>query len=276
MQISATIGSTLLPVSVVIPCFRCADTIGRAIESVQTQTARPREIILVDDASNDATPNLLERLAANYDGPGRMVVICLEKNSGAAIARNVGWSAATEQFVAFLDSDDSWHPRKLEIQYRLMDQIPEIAVSGHLHVVSSQTMRPSPIPQDPSFVAVNFRDLLWKNCFVSSSVMLKRNLVQRFPEGQRHMEDHRLWLDIAGAGHRLARIELPLAAHHKADFGAGGLSADLIEMERAELGNYRILKRRGAISRPIFITCIVWSLAKFIRRLLIVLLHRLA
>ena len=88
------------------------------------------------------------------------------------------------------------------------------------------------------------------------------------------MEDHRLWLEIASAGVRLLRIESPLAAHHKADFGAGGLSGNLLEMEKHELRNYLQLRQAGEISYPLLFILLQWSLLKFFRRLLISLMRR--
>ncbi|QTN30415.1 glycosyltransferase family 2 protein [Rhodoferax sp. AJA081-3] len=122
--------STTAPVSVVVPCYRCAATIARAVSSVAAQTLRPAEMILVDDASGDATLQQLHTLQAQH-GP-LIRVVALAANAGAASARNAGWNLATQPYIAFLDADDTWHPQKLEIQYRYMQQHPEVALSGHL------------------------------------------------------------------------------------------------------------------------------------------------
>lgn len=259
-------------VSVVIPCFRCADTIGRAVESVISQTTPPAEIILVDDASDDATSGELRQIAYRDE---RVRIVRHEKNSGVAIARNTGWDTARGRFVAFIDADASWHPRKLELQSRFMDQRPEVAVSGHLHLVTPETAAQVVLEGEPPFRWILFNELLWRNRFITSSVMVRRDLPHRFVVGQRHMEDHRLWLEIARGDLRIARIELPLAAHHKPDFGAGGLSGDLLAMEQAELENYRALKRAGAIGVPMLAILTAWSLGKFARRSAIVALRRI-
>lgn len=261
-------------VSVVIPCFRCAQTVGRAVDSLRAQTALPAEIVFVDDMSGDDTGSVLARLVSELQGSVRAKLITLERNAGAATARNAGWSAAREKYVAFLDADATWHPRKVELQYRFMEANPEVAVSGHLHRVTRGAVGTIGVPEELAAVRVAFGDLLWKNRFVTSSAMLRRNLAHRFVDGQRHMEDHRLWLEIAHAGERVVRIEAPLAAHHKPDFGADGLSADLVAMERAELGNYRALFSAGAIGVGTLGVLHLWSIAKFIRRLVIVALRR--
>ena len=75
-----------VPVTVVVPCFRCAHTITRALDSVAAQTARPEAIILVDDASGDGTAETLQRLQATH-AAGWVTVISLALNQGAATAR---------------------------------------------------------------------------------------------------------------------------------------------------------------------------------------------
>ena len=78
------------PVSVVIPCWRCSDTVGRAVASVAAQTLRPKEVILVDDGSGDETYSVLCDLADAYE-PHWIKVLALEQNGGAGWARNAGW-----------------------------------------------------------------------------------------------------------------------------------------------------------------------------------------
>jgi hypothetical protein len=77
-------------------------------------------------------------------------------------------------------------------------------------------------------------------------------------------------MEIALSGHRIVRIELPLATIYKPLFGASGLSADLLQMEKAELSNYGTLRRAGHIGRITHVLLFCWSLAKFFRRLVIV------
>ena len=117
-------------VSVVVPCYRCIATLERAVRSVAQQTQRPAELILVDDASGDGTLELLRTLQARYGDWVR--VVALPANAGAASARNAGWNVATQPYIAFLDADDAWHPRKVEIQWDYMQRHPDVALSGHL------------------------------------------------------------------------------------------------------------------------------------------------
>ena len=264
----------MLPVSVVIPCYRCAGTVERAVASVRGQTRPPAELVFVDDASDDGSVDALEKLISGGIAMLRARVVRLARNSGPSAARNAGWDAAAEKYVAFLDADASWHPQKLEVQYEYMERQPGVPVSGHLRFVIPEAIERAPLNGWPEVAYLGFRDLLWTNPIAPSSIMVRRTFAARFPEDLRRMEDQRFLLDLTRAGHRLALLKARLAAHHKPDFGAGGLSADLFAMEKAELDNYRTLYRDRALSAPLLAALSAWSLAKVVRRLAIVGVRR--
>jgi glycosyltransferase involved in cell wall biosynthesis len=96
-------------VSVVIPAFDRVAVLPRALDSVLAQSRPAAEVIVVDDGSTDGTAALLDR-----DYPG--VTVIRQPNRGVSAARNAGLAAATGEWLAFLDSDDEWRPRKLEHQ----------------------------------------------------------------------------------------------------------------------------------------------------------------
>jgi glycosyltransferase involved in cell wall biosynthesis len=106
-------------VSVVLPVFNGESSIARAVRSVLGQTISNLELIVVDDASADRTIDLLSR----YSEP-RLELVRLERNSGAAAARNAGIRRARGDYIAFLDSDDEWLPQKLERQLELIAAAP--------------------------------------------------------------------------------------------------------------------------------------------------------
>ena len=257
-----------VPVSVVVPCFRCASTIERAVQSVAAQSSRPAEVVLVDDCSQDQTLDILESLAARH-APGWIKIKRLDNNRGAASARNAGWAVASQPFVAFLDSDDAWHPKKLEIQYDFMQRNPEVALCGHGHRLLKQNTLPDWDVSISTFTAISRWRLLISNQFVTPSVMLRRNIYPRFVDDQRHMEDHMLWLQISFSGAGVMKLDAELAAIYKAPFGVGGLSAQIALMERGELKNYRRLLRSKFINRYQFVAICGYSLLKYLRRLAI-------
>lgn len=111
-------------VGVVIPMHNSAATIGRALRSVELQTVPVREVVVVDDHSEDAGPAIVEA----WPDPRVRMVRSTER--GAAVARNTGVAALTSELVAFLDSDDVWYPDKLEHQLPLLTD--DVAIVGAL------------------------------------------------------------------------------------------------------------------------------------------------
>ena len=105
-------------VSVIIPVYNSSKYIAEAIESVLGQTVKPREIILVDDGSQDNSKDIIlsykDKVKYHY-----------QNNGGVASARNTGISLSTGLYIAFLDADDIWCENKLERQLKYLDSNPE-------------------------------------------------------------------------------------------------------------------------------------------------------
>jgi glycosyltransferase involved in cell wall biosynthesis len=255
------------PVSVVIPCFCCSRTIGRAVNSVAQQSRIPAELILVDDASNDDTWIVLVGLERNY--PGWIKLLRLEKNQGAANARNAGWSAASQPYIAFLDSDDAWHPRKIDIQYDYMQANPDVVLCGHGHRILSQSSLPDWKVAPGTVQRIGKWNLILSNRFVTPSAMVRFDIGQRFIEKQRYMEDHMLWLEIICNGGHVVKMATELTAIYKGSFGVSGLSSKIWLMELADLGNYYRLYRQRFINGYQFLILGVYSLLKYSRRIFI-------
>lgn len=120
-------------VTVVIPVFNGADFLADAVKSVVTQEVPPQSVIIVDDGSTDATPEL----ARAVDGPIRYV---RQDNAGAGSARNRGVALAETAFVAFIDADDLWMPGKLEHQLAAFRHDPDLdMVFGHVQPFVCET-----------------------------------------------------------------------------------------------------------------------------------------
>lgn len=255
-------------VSVVIPCYRCAPTVARAVASVAAQTVPVLELILVDDGSTDDTARVLASLRQQYP-ESWLKLVTLSQNGGAASARNAGWATAHGQYIAFLDADDSWHPRKIELQYQFMQDQPDVAVSGHGHRQQLEVSAPLEV-DTPVFHDLSRTYVLLKNPFITPSFMVRRNIGLRFLAGRRHMEDHLFLMQVSDAGMRIAKTRTPLALIYKNIFGEAGLSADLWVMQRGELANYRFLYQQGRIGAATFLFFRGYSWLKFCRRLLIV------
>lgn len=257
-----------LPISVVIPCYRCGKTIQRAINSLARQTAIPAEIILIDDFSNDGTLEQLQSLSRLYP-EGWVKIASLSCNGGPGVARNEGMRQATQPYVAFLDADDSWHPGKANIQYEWMRTHPEIMLTGHPSVKYSAQA-------EARNFSINCREkiilpsrLLLSNVFSSRSIMFRRELPIFFDSQKRYMEDQWWLMQIAFSGYSIVELKIPLSFTYKADYGESGLSNKLWQMERSELDNYWQLGRAGKISKLLVLLLWIYSLLKYMKRVLV-------
>jgi glycosyltransferase involved in cell wall biosynthesis len=224
-------GQPRAPVSAVIPCYRCKDTIAAAVASIAAQTLPPAEVILVEDCGRDGTLEVLHELASAYPR-GWVKVVAQATNGGPSCARNAGWRQASQEYVAFLDADDTWAPAKLELQMQVLRGDPQIALVAHRMEVRARDQPPP--PRRPLRTAiVGRRRMLLNNPFPTASVVLRRDLPFRFNENFRRVEDFLLWAQIAFSGYRCAKLNQTLAFWHKPTYGAGGLSEDLDAMHRA-------------------------------------------
>lgn len=263
------IDSTCYPVSVVIPCYLCGETIRRALASVYAQTWQPAEAILVDDCSGDDTLSLLHKLKDEY--PRDWIrVLTLSENGGPGRARNVGWENASQPYIAFLDADDAWHPEKIKIQLNWMLQHPVVALTGHdCPVVNDHDEHVQELVASGkhAFKRVSGLRQLLSNRFPTRSVILKRDLPHRFAPEKRHCEDYLLWCDICLDDYPCYHSSLSLGFLFKAAYGEAGLSENLWKMEKGELDCYSRLHhsgRIGLLSRNILT---VLSLAKYFLRI---------
>lgn len=264
-----------VPVSVVIPCYRCSQTIEAAVKSVVDQTARPAEIILVEDFSGDQGQTLasLYAIEQQLQGVIKTIVLRLPDNRGAGEARNAGWAMAEQELIAFLDSDDTWQPRKLEIQSAWMAAHPEYVLTCHDSEVYAGTRAAAVAASSIPVRVFGWRLMLFKNVIATRTVMLRRSVTQRFPAGVRRAEDHQLWLRILLAGGKAARLRWPLAYSYKDEFGAGGLSGDLRAMHVAVIGCLDALRREQLISHQMHLLSTTFEAIKYWRRIVLVTLR---
>jgi glycosyltransferase involved in cell wall biosynthesis len=208
--------STSPLVSVIVPCYNRADLIGRAIESVQGQTFRDWELIVVDDGSSD---NLAESLQV-YADDARIRLVCHPHNRGEPAARNAGIVAALGHFVAFLDSDDTWLPKKLDRQIAAVMAMPDpdrvLCVTQTLVILSDRRwiIRPQRGPAPGR----SFGEFLYNDGGFTSfnSFFLARSLARQFPfrEHLRNGVDHLFFLEVGASGAAYVLVQEPLDVYH--------------------------------------------------------------
>lgn len=261
------------PISVIIPCYNCGETIERALDSVYQQSFLPQEVILINDCSTDNTYQELLKLKEKY--PHEWVKIrgtpC---NSGPSRARNIGWETASGEYIAFLDGDDTWHNQKIEIQYKIIT-----SSKSDVHVVKRKLLNNGDCQQAFDLDSISYSKLapkriLFFNLIPTTGVLLKKSLPYRFNEKKRRSEDYLLWLELLFSGYKFSYTPIALSYTFKADFGAGGLSGDLWKMEREEIDNFLKLREKNLISLPLLLSSILFSLTKFLRRTVIYIFQR--
>ena len=251
-------------ISVVIPCFNSAATIERALRSVEHQTTKPHEVLVVDDASSDDSVSIIEQYARSSSLNIR--VIKQSVNGGPSVARNAAWNVATSEFIAFLDADDQWHPQKLELQLKAMLANPTCVMSFHDHLFGSSEQFES-LLFVPITSQATLRDYLLRNRSATPTVMLRTALTERFSSTKRYAEDYLLWMTIIASHESALHIHATLAHCSNPGYGGSGQSGKLWKMERSELSGIVSLWRSGALSLPTLVTVSIWSITKYLLRL---------
>ena len=251
-------------VSVVIPCFNSDTTIERTLRSVEHQTTKPQEVLVIDDASSDNTVSIIEHYARTSSLNIR--VIQQSVNGGPSVARNAAWSVATGEFIAFLDADDQWHPQKLELQLGAMLANPTCAMSFHDHLFGSSEQFET-LPFTPTTSQATLRNYLVRNRSATPTVMLRTALIERFSSTKRYAEDYLLWMTIIAQHGSALHIHATLAHCSNPGYGGSGQSGKLWKMERSELSGFVSLWRSGALSLPTLVAVSIWSITKYLLRL---------
>jgi teichuronic acid biosynthesis glycosyltransferase TuaG len=167
-------------VSVVVPCFNAAEFIGRTIGTVLSQTFTDLELIVVDDKSTDESAEIVRTYVRS---DARVRLIEMPRNAGApAVPRNAGVRAARADWVAFLDADDLWHPRKLELQMAAVKiHSASMCSSQMVDFRDERDIVVGTAPSHPAIRRVTLRQQLLKYRTPTSSIVIRRDLMQRFP-----------------------------------------------------------------------------------------------
>ena len=255
-------------VTVVIPCFNSQTTVQRAFNSVQNQTLPVRKIIFVDDCSADETPNILKKIRlenTNLD----ISILRTNYNLGPGLARNLAWDAADSKWIAFLDSDDAWLVNKNEIQMKFLSKNREVDFLSGLSKFADQLSVDVEGIGKELYEQIQLRRNLFKNKVSTRTVIMKREIPFRFSSGL--SEDFKLWLTLLNHGYVGMILQTPLAEIHKLEYSKGGLSGKRTVHELYEIK--AILSLWKKYNRLILIAAVLFSILKYCRRQIIVLLR---
>jgi glycosyltransferase involved in cell wall biosynthesis len=190
-------------VAVVIPAMNRETMILRALASIGSQTRVPDEIIVVDDASTDRTAHIAREAGAT--------VVVMSERSGSGPARNAGIRATKATWIAFLDSDDEWEPRHLEMLLRQAGSAnlvtaPALDSSGRLRGNASRRLS----PLSPKMLLVPGDAVVTSGTMVRRDALIAAGLFRALPRAQ----DLDLWLRVLESGPGVAS-GVPTVKYHE-------------------------------------------------------------
>jgi glycosyltransferase involved in cell wall biosynthesis len=238
-------------VSVIMPAYNAAASIERSIDSVLAQTHRDLELLIVDDGSTDGTQALIARYAKS---DARVRPLLQARNAGVAAARNAGIAAASGAYIAFLDSDDWWHPRKLELSLAQMRSAgARVSYSAYQRI--SEDGRVLSHVNPPG--SLTHADMLRSNFIGNLTGMYERSLGDgEFP--RMGHEDYVFWLQMvrrAGTAVRVDHDE-PLAFYL---VRKQSVSSNKLHAAGWQWRIYRDVERMGVLRACGYMFLYVWN-----------------
>lgn len=215
-------------ISVIIPTYNRYEVLKRALASVDAQSFRAKEIIVVDDGSDDETPQITKQFPN--------ITYLYQKNAGVSSARNSGIKIAKHEWIAFLDSDDEWHIDKLQEQVKLHKNSNKLLMS----YTDEKWIRDGvevQIAKKFAKVETNIFEASLSHCIIApSSVLMHKSLfdsVGLFDESLEVCEDYDLWLRIAHK-HKIGLVDKKLITKY-------GGAKDQLSMKFWGMDRFRVL-----------------------------------
>ncbi len=237
-------------ISVVIPAYNSSASIARAINSVINQSVSVGEVVVVDDGSSDNTREVAL-------GISPLVRVIAQANSGPAAARNRGVSEAKGSWIAFLDDDDYWHERKMELQLR------DLSSSDRCGLMAQNWTRGDDFDFDYTFTQIPYVRQLILNRFQASTVLMKRSIfedVGGFVPEFDGVEDWHLWLKATEKTEVILSSRVLVHYHDS----AGGVSKKLWDYYVNMNKMLDVEEQRTPIDRKLFATIRAWHYQRMV------------
>lgn len=227
--------------SVIIPYFNNKNTIQRCLYSVFSQTLLPKEIIII----NDGSPEIKESEIPKKESID-IVIINNQENKGASFARNLGIEKSRYKYIAFLDADDAWSSKKIEIQYNYMIKSGS-KISCHIYDPINKKN------QEQNSLKKNIKTLskysfTFKNQVHTPTVMALKKSFITFDTRLKRMEDYKCWIENSSES-GIQKILISLAYGFKPPIGHSGLSASLNDMHQDCLNAIDLLYKEKKINK---------------------------
>lgn len=179
-------------VSIITPTYNCGKYIKETIESVINQTYINWEMIIVDDCSTDNTKDIVNYYQQKYSN---IIYKILDKNSGAAIARNTALKMAKGKYIAFLDSDDLWLPEKLEHQIKFMKDNNFYFTYTNYEEIDENSNKLNKLITGPKKITkTGMYNYCWQGCLTVMYNAEKIGLIQI--ENLPKNNDYAMWLKV--------------------------------------------------------------------------------
>lgn len=228
-------------ISVIIPSYNRANQLAQALQSVYAQSYPANEVIVIDDGSTDNSETVVRQQYPH-------VVYIKQANRGVSAARNHGIRMAQGQWIALLDSDDTWHPQKLAMQITQLQKNPGHRLCHTDEIWIRNGIRVNPMNKHRKYGGHIFQHCLHQ-CFISpSSVLMHRSVfdeVGLFDEDLPACEDYDLWLRLCAL---MPALLLPQALITKYGGHADQLSHQYWGMDRFRIQSLSKLLRSGVLN----------------------------
>ena len=220
-------------VSVIMPAWNAADTIAQSIRSALNQSYSNLCVMVVDDCSTDGTVEIVKALCKEDD---RVQLIGLEANQGAAMARNRGIleRPTDSRWLAFLDSDDIWHPDKLHLQLAHASSTDAgLLYSSYWRMSSDMSLSGRPVRVPPE---ISYQQLLSNTAIAASTVVLDLQKVPKVQLVNGMYEDFELWTRLLSFGVVATGVQEPLMCYR---LRSDSVSSNSVRMSRHTWGIIR-------------------------------------
>ena len=238
--------------SIITPLYNSEKYVDETIESILAQTYKNWELIVVDDNSTDNGPEIVQKYAEKDE---RIKLIKLNKNQGAAVARNTAIKVAKGSYIAFLDSDDLWTPTKLEEQIQFMEENNYSFTFTAYQQISEDGKKQKKIIEVPS--TLSYRQALLKNpigCL--TAVYDAEKLGKIYMPLIRKRQDYALWLKILKTGVKGHGLNKILAYYR---LRKSSVSSNKIDLIKYQWTLYRKIEKLSIFESIFYLSCVVFQ-----------------
>lgn len=200
--------------SVIMPCYNAEKYISEAISSVLNQTYPDFKLYIINDSSTDSSKDII--LSFNDH---RIVYLEMPENSGVACARNEGIKYCSGSYISFLDSDDLWHPTKLEKQVNLLNSGWDVICSNYI-TFTNDSMQKIQERKSPSIIT--YSDMLKSNFIGNLTGAYNCKALGKIEQKKIGHEDYVMWLNILRKTQKAYCIQEVLAKYRLSNHSLSG------------------------------------------------------